>query len=336
MRLAVVSAMLIALPVLAGCSARLMQITDIRADGGGSLTLELRLDPAAQRAIDLPRQLDDQTFRQFLESGGERWAAPGDPYSPMAQRTEADGTVVITAVRPLPTGTGDLADLRATLAVERPISQIVAATGRYWLAPAPGEGVSTSTHSVSTGDTTTATTAATTTTTTTATTTATTPTGEVQAGITGLPASVPLQTLLATGFRPASTGSGQQRAATFTLASRGGVGEVLNSVCNQASGRYVPTRADRALNTGLSLVYRWGMPSPIAQSSEGARISSKGAVAIWSMPYGACSLMEISSAGSDDERVINGLILGGALGFLLIVFAVRGFSRRRLSRRDFP
>lgn len=314
--------MLIALPALAGCSARLTQIADIRPDGGGSLTLELRLDPAAQEAIDLPRQMADQTFRQFLESGGETWAAPGDPYSPMAQRTETDGTVVITAERPLRAGMSDLAELRAILAVERPISQIVAATGRYWLAPALGEGVSTSTRSVSTG------------TTTTTTTTATLPTGEVQAGLTGLPARVPLQTILATEFQPAATGSGTQRGATFAVASRGGVGEVLDPVCNQTSGRYAPTRADRALYTGLSLVYRWGMPSRIAQHSEGASISSQGADATWSMPYGKCSLMEVSSAGSEDEQVVNGLILGGALGFLLIVFAVRAVSRRRPTRRD--
>src|SRR5665647_2485149 len=118
--------MLVVVPALAGCSASLTQIVDVRADGGGSLTLELRLDPAAQLAIDLPQQLDEQTFRRFLEPGGERWAAPGDPYSPMAQRTEANGTVVITAERPLRAGTSDLADLRAVLAVERPIAPIVA------------------------------------------------------------------------------------------------------------------------------------------------------------------------------------------------------------------
>jgi len=326
LRLALVAAMLVVVPALAGCSASLTQIAEVRADGGGSLTLELRLDPAAQLAIDLPQQLDQQTFRRFLEPGGERWAAPGDPYSPMAQRTEADGTVVITAERPLRAGTSDLADLRAVLAVERPIAPIVAATGRYWLAPAPGEGTTTTTttsgRSPSTGGTTATTT------------TAVAASGEVQAGLTGLPSHVPLQTLLATEFHPASISSGKKHAATFALASRGGVGEVLDPVCNAASGRYTTTRADRALQAGLSLVYRWGMPSRIAQHSEGASVTGGGADATWSMPYGRCSLLEVSSAGAEDGRMVNGLILGGAIGFLLIVFAARGLSRRRLRRRE--
>jgi hypothetical protein len=50
------------------------------------------------------------------------------------------------------------------------------------------------------------------------------------------------------------------------------------------------------------------------------------------MPYGECLRMEISSAGAEDGRVVNGIILGAAILFLALVFSLRAVSRRRRRR----
>ena len=42
--------------------------------------------------------------------------------------------------------------------------------------------------------------------------------------------------------------------------------------------------------------------------------------------------MELSSAGSNDGRVVNGIILGAAVLFIALVFALRAVSRRRRTR----
>ena len=310
---------LAAVPLLTGCSARLSQLAAIAGDGGGNLSVELRLDPAAQRAINLPAQLASGTFTQFLDAGGEAWSAPGDPTSSFRQTREADGTVVLTSVHRLRAGTGDLADLKSALGLSRSLQPILTTTGRYWAAPKPGEA----------GTTTTATTGTTGTRTTT-TTTQVTGAGEPQNGITGLPTAVTLQALLASDFTAAHTDRSDRKvAATFTVASRGGVGDVLDPICDAGSNRYVKTRADRALGAGLTFLYTWAMPTPILELSEGAVVTPDKQNATWSMPYGQCRLMELSSAGADDGRFVNGLILGAALLFLLIVFALRSIARRR-------
>ncbi|MDP4620754.1 MAG: hypothetical protein NWS72_00655 [Thermoleophilia bacterium] len=305
--MAVVTAAL-AIPLLSGCSARLSQFVDIAPDGGGNMALELRLDPAAQKAINLPRQLQEGTFERFLDVRKEKWSAPGNASLPFAQRTEANGTVVLRTVRRLRAGGAPLADLESALSVQRPLQPIVAATGRYWAAPDPRARPTTT--STTPGS-------------------VTAPGGEPDVGITGLPRRVPLQTLLVDEFRPALTERGEKVLATFSMASRGGVGDVLDPPCNGGSTRTDFTRADRALQRGVDFSYRWGMPARISLYSPDARISSNGYAASWSMPYGACERMEISSVGAEDGRFVNGLIMGAAIIFLAFVFALRAVSRRR-------
>lgn len=313
LRAALVGAAVVAsVPLLSGCSARLSQLAAVAADGGGNLSVELRLDPEAQRAINLPAQLAAGTFTKFLKTGGEVWSAPGDPTSTFRQTREADGTVVLTSVHRLRAGTGDLTDLRSVLETSRSLQPILSTTGRYWAAPGPGEAGTTTTNGTRT------------------TTTQVTGAGEPQNGITGLPTAVTLQTLLALDFTSAHTDrSGNKVAPTFTVVSRGGVGDVLDPICDAASNRYVKTRADKALGAGLDLRYTWAMPTGILEMSEGATVTPDNQNATWAMPYGRCELMELSSAGADDGRFVNGLILGGALLFLLIVFALRSLARRR-------
>lgn len=307
-------AALAAVPLLSGCSATLSQFIDIAPDGGGTLSLELRLDPAAQRAIDLPRQLADGTFERFLDVRKERWRAPGNTSLPFAQETRANGTVVLRSVRRLKAGTSQLDDLESALGVERPLQPILAATGRYWAAPNRREAPSTRTTTTPTSG--------------------TAPEGEAQAGITGLPQRVPLQAVLVDEFTPAYTDRGRRYLATFSIGSRGGVGDLLEAPCNAGSRRIDFTRADRALQRGLRFSYAWAMPAKIALSSTGARVSGDGYVARWTMPYGSCLRMEMSSAGAEDGRVVNGIILGAAVLFLALVFALRAVSRRR--RRGAP
>lgn len=321
MRVAAVGlAAMAAVPLLSGCSARLSQLAAVAGDGGGNLSVELRLDPEAQRAINLPAQLSAGTFTQFLQSGGESWSAPGDPTSSFRQTREADGTVVLTSVHRLRAGTGDLADLKSALGLSRSLQPILTTTGRYWAAPKPGEAGTTTATTGTNGTRTT--------------TTQVTGAGEPQNGITGLPTAVTLQALLASDFTAAHTDrSNRKVAATFTVASRGGVGDVLDPICDAGSNRYVKTRADKALGAGLAFRYTWAMPTPILELSEGASVTPDSQNATWTMPYGQCRLMELSSAGADDGRFVNGLILGAAVLFLLIVFALRSVSRRRGTAR---
>lgn len=303
-------AALAAVPLLSGCSAKLSQFIDIAPDGGGTLSLELRLDPAAQQAIDLPRQLSEGTFQRFLDVRTERWRAPGNTSLPFAQETRPNGTVVLRSVRRLKAGTSQLDDLESALGVERPLQPILSATGRYWAAPNRREAPS-----------------ARTTTTTPASGTA--PEGEAPAGITGLPTRVPLQAVLVDEFTPAYTDRGRRYLSTFSIGSRGGVGDLLEAPCNAGSPRIDFTRADRALQRGLNFSYAWAMPAKIALFSTGATVSGDGYVARWNMPYGSCLRMEMSSAGAEDGHVVNGIILGAAVLFLALVFALRAVSRRR-------
>ena len=304
-----------AVPLLSGCSARLSQLAAIAGDGGGNLSVELRLDPAAQRAINLPAQLSAGTFEQFLQVAGQNWVAPGDATQVLRQSREADGTVVLTSVHRLRAGTGDLSDLRAALNVNRPLQPILTATGRYWAAPKPGEAVTSTTGTRTT-------------------TTQVTGAGEPQNGITGLPTTARLQELLSSDFTPAHLDrAGRKYTATFTIASRGGVGDVLDPICDAASNRYVRTRADKALGAGFDMRYTWAMPTAILELSDGATVTSDNQNATWAMPYGKCDLMGLSSAGADDGRFVNGIILGAAVLFLVIVFALRSLARRRRTPR---
>lgn len=310
---AVAVAVVAAVPLLSGCSAKLSQYIDIAPDGGGTLSLELRLDPAAQQAVNLPRQLDEGTFERFLDVRNEKWRGPGDSGQAFVQRTEADGTVILRTARRLRAGTSQLDDLESALGVLRPLQPILTATGKYWAAPNPGANVTTTSGTPRSG---------------------TAPGGDAEAGITGLPTRVPLQTLMVDEFTEARTERGRKLQATFAIAARGGVGELLDPPCNSESRRVQFTRADRALQKGVTFTYRWGMPSTISLYSLGGRLSENGTAASWSMPYGECLRMEVSSAGAEDGRFVNGLILGAAILFLAFVFALRGVSRRRNRRRE--
>ena len=312
---ALAGALAVAMPLLSGCSARLSQFIDVGPEGGGTLSLELRLDPAAQEAINLPRQLQEGTLERFLDVRNERWRAPGDGTKPFQERTEDDGTIVLRSVRTLKAGTSQLDDLESALGVLRPLQPFLTATGRYWAAPNPGAASSRSGNGTSPA-------------------TGNAPGGAAQAGITGLPPRVPLQTLLVDEFTPQGKNRGRSIFATFSIASRGGVGDVLDPPCNGASRRVDFTRADRALQRGLRFAYTWAMPSRVALYSTGGRLAGDGYLASWTMPYGSCQRMEISSAGSEDGRVVNGIILGAAVLFLGLVFALRAVSRRSRRRRN--
>ncbi len=297
-----------AVPLVSGCSAHLSQFIDVAPDGGGRLSLELSLDPAAQQAIDLPRQLREGTFEQFLDVRTERWRAPGDSGKPFLQRIDADGTVVLRSVRALRAGTSELDDLTSALGVQRPLQPILTATGRYWAAPDPGNRpVRTSTTPAS----------------------GTAPGGAAQDGITGLPTRISLQSVLVEEFTPAYQDGGEQRVATFAIASRGGVGDMLDPPCNAGSTRLDFTGADVALQKSLGFTYTWAMPARVALHSAPGALSEDNYVAAWSMSYGSCLRMELSSVGAEDGRVVNGIILGAAVLFLSLVFALRTVSRRR-------
>jgi hypothetical protein len=305
---------------LGGCQAELIQGVQVNERGTGELTLTLRLDPDAQTAINLDRQLQDETFLEFLRPDLEGWSAPDGSGRVIGDRTEADGTRVFETRRSILSSPDDLRDI---LSEDRPIAPIVEATGGLYQLPPPAEDAGETTATAPATAPLTALPPAVTTT--------PAPRARVapQSVLTDLSAIAPLQEVLVLRFEAAQTGP-DRAPATFRIATRGGVGEIGDATCSSLASR-PPTIADRQLQDGLTLRYRYRMPSPVESASDGAE-RTRGQVA-WSMPYGRCDLLEASSAGASSTAAVNGLILGGALGFILIVLGLRALSKRRRRRR---
>lgn len=285
-----------------GCQAELLQEVVLDERGTGRLTLTLRLDRDAQAQINLDRQLAQGTFLEFLRPDLPGWEAPDGSAGVISDRTEGDGVRVLETRRAI-LSTPD--DLRRVLDVRRRIEQIVSATGVYQVAPPePDEEDAT----------------------TTAGTTVAGPPRPARSDstLTDLPAAAPLQNVLVMRFDPAGPEPGQP--ATYRLAVRGGVGEIADATCSPTANPS-PTTADEALAAGLELRYRYGFPVDVESASEGAETA--GRTAAWRMPYGQCDLIEASSAGADSSAAVNGLILGAALAFIILVLGLRILSRRR-------
>ena len=298
------------------CPAPHEKTQPIHNRGTGDLTLTLRLDQDAQAAINIDEQLRRETFLEFLRPDLAGWSAPGEAGKVFSDRTDADGTRVFETTRTI-LSTPD--DVKEVLGRERPIDQIVQATGVYALGPTDGTDTGGST---STGGTLTALPPVT------ATGTAAGP----GATLTDLPATVPLQSVLVMRFQP-QAGPPDRKPATFTFGIRGGVGEVGDATCGASRGAQ-PTTADLSLRRSLGLDYQYTLPVPAESASDGATRS--GNRVAWDMNYGTCDLMEASSAGASSSAAVNGLILGGAVGFILIVLGLRILSRRRNRRTPPP
>lgn len=143
------------------------------------------------------------------------------------------------------------------------------------------------------------------------------------AALTDLPPSAPL--LNALDFR---LGDGSGDNPGFNLFARGGVGDIGQETC---AGDDV-VGFGRSLRDALTLTYRFRLPG--GPGSTNADDTPRGDD-LWTARYGDCPALQASAGGGSSSTLVNGLILAGLTGVLLIVFALRGVRRRRgAGRRD--
>jgi hypothetical protein len=114
----------------------------------------------------------------------------------------------------------------------------------------------------------------------------------------------------------------------FHLFARGGVGDIGDQTC---AGDDI-TGVGRALRDSLAVTYRFDLPG--GPGSTNADDTPKGDN-VWRARYGDCPPLRATSGGGSSSTLVNGLILAGLAGVLVIVFALRGLRRRR-SRRESP
>lgn len=108
----------------------------------------------------------------------------------------------------------------------------------------------------------------------------------------------------------------------FDLFARGGLGDIGEQTC-QVEGL---NQSGRSLRDALQIVYSFALPGGPGNTSAD---ETPGARSIWHVRYGDCPRVSASSGGGSSSTLVNGLILAGMAGFLMIVFALRGIRRRR-------
>lgn len=113
----------------------------------------------------------------------------------------------------------------------------------------------------------------------------------------------------------------------FDLFARGGVGEIGRQTCagNQVVG------FGRSLRDSLTITYRFRLPGGPGNTNADETPSGSN---VWLARYGDCPALQASSGGGSSSTLVNGLILAGLAGFLLVVFALRALRRRRGRRQS--
>ena len=138
--------------------------------------------------------------------------------------------------------------------------------------------------------------------------------------LTDLPGSAPL--LNAFDFR-LGTGSGDNPG--FNLFARGGVGDIGQETCSGSS----ITGFGLSLREALELRYRFQLPGGPGSTNADQTPAGQN---VWVARYGDCPPLRASSGGGSSSTLVNGLILAGLTGLLLVVFALRGLRKRREGR----
>lgn len=137
------------------------------------------------------------------------------------------------------------------------------------------------------------------------------------AALPDLPAQAPILNSL--DFR-LGTRSGDNPG--FALFARGGVGDIGQETC---AGGAVSGFA-RSLRDSLQIEYRFRLPGgPGSTNADGTPAGDN----VWIANYGDCPPLQASSGGGSSSTLVNGLILAGLAGFLLLVFSGRALRRRR-------
>lgn len=137
-----------------------------------------------------------------------------------------------------------------------------------------------------------------------------------------LPAQAPL--LNAVDFR---LGGGSGDNPGFDLFARGGVGEIGQETC---AGDEV-VGFGRSLRDALEVAYRFRLPGGPGSTNAD---ETPGGDNVWIARYGDCPPLQASSGGGSSSTLVNGLILAGLAGMLVIIFSLRAIRRRRARRES--
>ncbi|CAN0511248.1 unnamed protein product, partial [Phaeothamnion confervicola] len=82
----------------------------------------------------------------------------------------------------------------------------------------------------------------------------------------------------------------------------------------------------RSLREALQVNYRFRLPG--GPGSTNADQTPTG-TNVWTARYGDCPALQASSGGGSSSTLVNGVILAGLTGLLMIVFGLRAVRRRR-------
>ncbi len=142
------------------------------------------------------------------------------------------------------------------------------------------------------------------------------------AALPDLPAEAPL--LNALDFR---LGSGSGDNPGFDLFARGGVGDIGQETC---AGSDV-AGFGRSLRDALQVRYRFRLPGGPGSTNADETPTGDN---VWLARYGDCPPLQASSGGGSSSTLVNGLILAGLTGVLLVVFLLRVVRKRRDSHAN--
>lgn len=122
-----------------------------------------------------------------------------------------------------------------------------------------------------------------------------------------------------------SLGQGTGDNPGFALFARGGVGEIGQETC---AGDEV-VGFGRSLREALEITYRFRLPGGPGSTNADETPAGEN---VWRARYGDCPPLQATSGAGSSSTLVNGVILAGLAGLLVLVFALRVVRRRRPER----
>ena len=99
----------------------------------------------------------------------------------------------------------------------------------------------------------------------------------------------------------------------------------LTAAANHVAG----LQSENVARGALQFVYQFRLPGGPGNNDANA---VDGDLTTWAANFGDCPRITADTGGSGNGKVLNGLILAGAAGLILIVLGLRGLRRRRERR----